>query len=559
MAIVGGLVASGIGADLTAKISAQVSCIGGGADCGDSGGGDDEDTQAGGAAAGGTGGGGDQRPASTEKTQAEKDYEAAVKELDEAEGDYEKEKKRAVEAAKKLSAILAEELGITDAVKCFTEGDPSSCTETAINVVLALVGSLPAKVLKKYGWPTKWKKGKEVVESIVKHGGDVVGGGKGMWKAKKKADQLRKKVDNLKQKLPKREKKPEGPEAGRKPKEKDPACPVNHSFLPGTPVLLADGTRRAIEDVRAGDRVLATDPVRGLTASRAVTDTITTEDDKDFTRLTLRLTSGSHSDVSSASGGSGTATLTATDTHPFWLVDEGRWADAGEIEEGAELRLPDGATVAVADVSRYERRQRTHDLTVESTHTYYVGVGSRNVLVHNNDCGPKKKRTQKELKSLAEGAADEARSYQDEFLREVRAEAKAKGKSPEEIEQAVEWAEKKNTTSVIRARFPVPGQPGKWVERNVVARSGPGLSPAQLTAAKKRGDVPVRLNAGGATHAEQNALLHINKLGGEPIAGGASRNVCKSTCPPLIRGSQGVVSGEVTGSGGSKVRTFWWP
>ncbi|MFC9427517.1 polymorphic toxin-type HINT domain-containing protein [Streptomyces sp. NPDC056987] len=550
MAIVGALVATGIGTELTQKIAAQVSCIGGG-DCGgsgdDGGNGDDGNIEADGPK--GTGGQGEPEPSPTEKTQAEKDYDAAVKELEDAEGEYEKEKKRAVEAAKKLGAILADELGITDAVKCFTEGDPSSCSETAINVVMALLGSLPAKVLKKYGWPTEWKKGKKVVESIVKHGGDVVGGAKGMWKAKKKADQLRKKVDDLKQKLPKREKKPEDPDAGGKPKE--PACPAKHSFLPGTPVLLADGTRRAIEDVRSGDRVLATDPVRGLTASRAVTDTITTEDDKDFTRLTVRLADGA--------GVSGTATLTATDTHPFWLVDKNRWADAGEIGAGDELRLPDGATVAVADVSRYERRQRTHDLTVESTHTYYVGVGSRNVLVHNNDCGPKKKRTQKELKALAEDMADDARSYQDEYLREVRAEAKAKGKSPEEIETAVEWAEKKNTSAVIRARFPVPGQPGKWVERNVVARSGPGLSPAQLTQAKKRGDLAVRVNQDGATHAEQNALLQINKLGGEPIAGGASRNVCRNTCPPLIRGSQGVVSGEVTGKGGSKVRTFWWP
>jgi hypothetical protein len=146
----------------------------------------------------------------------------------------------------------------------------------------------------------------------------------------------------------------------------------NHSFLPGTAVLLADGTRTAIEDVRIGQRVTATDPVRGVTTTRPVAATITTEDDKDFTRLTV-------------TAGGGPTTMTATDTHPFWLVDKRRWIDAGDIRPGAQLRAADGSALPVTAASHYTRQQRTHDLTISGIHTYYVGVGADSALVHNNN------------------------------------------------------------------------------------------------------------------------------------------------------------------------------
>ncbi len=47
-----------------------------------------------------------------------------------------------------------------------------------------------------------------------------------------------------------------------------------NSFAPGTRVLLADGSTRPIEEVELGDRVVATDPETGETASREVVATI---------------------------------------------------------------------------------------------------------------------------------------------------------------------------------------------------------------------------------------------------------------------------------------------
>jgi hypothetical protein len=117
-----------------------------------------------------------------------------------------------------------------------------------------------------------------------------------------------------------------------------------------------------------GDRVVATDPANGVTESRRVTHIFTTHDDKRFTRLSTSV-----------------GAVTATDTHPFWLPDEQRWAQAGELAVGDELRLPDGNPLKVTAVSRYTQRQTTHDLAVAGVHSYYVGIGPAYALVHNND------------------------------------------------------------------------------------------------------------------------------------------------------------------------------
>jgi hypothetical protein len=74
------------------------------------------------------------------------------------------------------------------------------------------------------------------------------------------------------------------------------------------------------------------------------------------------------------------------------------------------------------------------------------------------------------------------------------------------------------------------------------------------------GDIPVETNFEGFTHAEHNALKMIDKLGGVPIAGGASRSVCSETCAPFIRATGGKISGAVYQlERGMKVRTFYWP
>ncbi|MGK5545584.1 RHS repeat-associated core domain-containing protein [Streptomyces sp. URMC 127] len=167
-----------------------------------------------------------------------------------------------------------------------------------------------------------------------------------------------------------------GPRSGLKggtssgAKEAAEAKAVCHSFTTGTDVELADGQSKNIEDVGVGDEVLATDPETGRTEPRPVVATIVTEDDKDFTDLTVRTPDGE-------------ASVVATDTHPFWVTKERRWTDAGSLRPGAELRTDKGDSVSVLAVRHFRKQQRTYDLTVGGVHTYYVRAGATPLLVHN--------------------------------------------------------------------------------------------------------------------------------------------------------------------------------
>ncbi|XVS66395.1 RHS repeat-associated core domain-containing protein [Actinosynnema sp. CA-299493] len=152
-------------------------------------------------------------------------------------------------------------------------------------------------------------------------------------------------------------------------------CPTGrrHSFPAGTRVLLADGTSKRIEQFAPGDVVRATDTTTGQSGGRQVTRTIRTDHDKDYVDLTVRGTDGRmHA-------------ITTTDNHPFWSVTRGRWIDAGRLERGEALRTASGTEARLDDVRPHHAGQRTYDLTVNGTHTYYVVVGELSLLVHN--CG----------------------------------------------------------------------------------------------------------------------------------------------------------------------------
>ncbi|WP_235002585.1 RHS repeat-associated core domain-containing protein [Actinacidiphila paucisporea] len=145
----------------------------------------------------------------------------------------------------------------------------------------------------------------------------------------------------------------------------------SHSFVADTEVELADGQTKDIEDVEVGDKVVTTDPDTGKTAVRPVIATIITDHDKNFTDLTVK-------------AGSTSASIVATDTHPFWVVNEGRWVDAGDLTPGMQLRDDAGQAVPVLAARHFVQQQRTYDLTIDDLHTYYVLAGQTPVLVHND-------------------------------------------------------------------------------------------------------------------------------------------------------------------------------
>ncbi|MFD5430357.1 polymorphic toxin-type HINT domain-containing protein, partial [Streptomyces sp. NPDC127084] len=156
-----------------------------------------------------------------------------------------------------------------------------------------------------------------------------------------------------------------------KKKKKDP-----HSFVPQTPVLLADGTSKPIKDLRVGDQVTATDPETGETGGRAVTRLIVGEGEKSLRELTVD---------TDGEAGDATETITATFGHPFWVANRNDWVEAADLKAGDRLRTADGSLKELVGLRTWNRQARVHNLTVDDLHTYYVLAGSTPVLVHNED------------------------------------------------------------------------------------------------------------------------------------------------------------------------------
>lgn len=152
------------------------------------------------------------------------------------------------------------------------------------------------------------------------------------------------------------------------------------SFVPGTQVLMADGSYKPIEEVQVGDMVLATDPETGETGPRVVLAPLTGEGVKNLVQITID---------TDGQAGDQTGTLTATDNHPFWAPDLQKWVSTAELHVGSLLQTSEGSPVQVTATRSWTARQRVHNLTVDDLHTYYVPAGATPVLVHNSNglCG----------------------------------------------------------------------------------------------------------------------------------------------------------------------------
>jgi RHS repeat-associated protein len=298
---------------------------------------------------------------------AQSDVDQADRNVTQAQGQQSAAKQRIKSAGKALVKIVRDILGIDAALDCISSGDMGACGETVLNIAGSFAGGIAGKILAKYGAPWNWAKGLKLAKRVAGLVGDLIGGAKDYFKANKAIDKAKDGLSAAKNRLADARKK--AAEALKKSKA-DPEC---HSFLPATKVLLADGTSKPIEDVELGDKVTVTDPETGTTTVREVAGTIVTEDDKYFADLTVK-------------GESGTSVaLIATTTHPFWVESEGEWVEAGDLKPGMTLRTPVGESVELEGVRYFEKRLRTHDLTVTGIHSYYVLAGNTPLLVHN--CG----------------------------------------------------------------------------------------------------------------------------------------------------------------------------
>jgi RHS repeat-associated protein len=260
-------------------------------------------------------------------------------------------KQRAIAVAKELGQIIADELGITDALDCFTTGALGSCGATALNVVSSLVAGGPlARLAAKY-----WNK-LDKAYALIKRIGAL---SRRLWESFQDWRKSSKAADEATEAV---------------------TCKVGNSFTPHTKVLMADGSTKKIKDVDIGDKVLATDPVTGETKVETVTAEIKGKGVKHLVKITVD-TDGNK--------GSKTASVTATDGHPFWVPELGEWVDATDLKAGAWLRTGTGTRVQVTSVQRWTvGSAAVHNLTVSSLHTYFVLAGATPVLVHNDGGEP---------------------------------------------------------------------------------------------------------------------------------------------------------------------------
>ncbi|MGW4033873.1 RHS repeat-associated core domain-containing protein [Streptomyces sp. NPDC004838] len=288
------------------------------------------------------------------------DVNKAERDVKGAEAANNKASQKVAKAGRKLAKILMDELGVTAALDCISSGDAAACGETILNIAGSFAGGLAGKLLAKYGAPWKWDDAAKLVKRVGGLLDDLVTGVKEIWDTSKTLNRARDKLAAVKAKY-----------------EKSGAaesCPSPHSFLPGTQVLLADGSTRPIEDIRPGDKIVTTDPKTGKEVVREVVGTIVTEDDKHFVDLTI-----------TADGES--SSLISTTTHPFWIESQQEWIKAGDLKPGMRLTTPEGTTAVLDETRTFDKRQRTHDLTIAELHAYYVLAGATPVLVHNsNEC-----------------------------------------------------------------------------------------------------------------------------------------------------------------------------
>ncbi|WP_251091650.1 polymorphic toxin-type HINT domain-containing protein [Streptomyces sp. Caat 7-52] len=271
-------------------------------------------------------------------------YTPAQAKADVAKIEEDSAKQRAIAIAKELGKIAADELGITDALDCFTTGALGACGNTALNVVSSFMGGGPlAKLAKKYLF--RWDKAAALAKRVWGLGKKLMSSFNDWRKSRKEARRL------------------------------EAAAKECNSFTPGTLVLMANGSTKAIADVRIGDKVLATDPKTGKTKPETVTAEIKGTGRKHLVKVTVDI---------DGEKGSRKASVTATEGHPFWVPALHAWLRATDLAAGDWLRTSAGTRVQVTAVKRWSAQSVAHNLTVADLHTYYAVVGGTPVLVHND-------------------------------------------------------------------------------------------------------------------------------------------------------------------------------
>ncbi|MFD3437671.1 polymorphic toxin-type HINT domain-containing protein [Streptomyces sp. NPDC058685] len=254
------------------------------------------------------------------------------------------------EGVKTVGNVVGEVTGFNDIKNCVTKGDMEACAWAVATVAGLALGGAGAGLVR------------------------AAKAGRMMSKAAKYADDIGKAANRIEETVDKVETAVECASTAA-----DVASlAAGNSFTAGTKVVMADGTRKPIEEIKPGESVLATDPTTGETSKQEVTDTIKGKGLKKLVKLTVD-TDGDK--------GEATDTITATAGHPFWVPSLKKWLKAGELKPGQWLQTGAGSWVQVDAVQAWTQQAAVYNLTVDTAHTYYVAAGDAPVLVHNCAAG----------------------------------------------------------------------------------------------------------------------------------------------------------------------------
>ena len=167
-------------------------------------------------------------------------------------------------------------------------------------------------------------------------------------------------------------------------------------FLPGTPIRMADGTQRPIEQIAKGDRVLTFEG-----SGARVTEVYKKASDH-IRELRYRILDGNfspHLSVSLPAGGE-MRRLQTTDEHLFWVTNKDRWAFAGEIEVGDRLVITEGRVGEIVETARFEGETVVHNFDVEKYFSYFAN----DVLVRQKCGGEPEIGVEDWIRRLIDGA-----------------------------------------------------------------------------------------------------------------------------------------------------------
>ena len=187
---------------------------------------------------------------------------------------------------------------------------------------------------------------------------------------------------------------PDG-KSGDGPKNDDGSHNCN-CFTEGTPVAMADGSTKSIEEVEPGDEVVTYNTDTGEQETHVVT-ALFSKPAEVLVEITVTEDTASGEDpagervageVSGTDPPASSGSLTVTPEHPFWEPVGEAWTPAGDLQPGDRLLQRDGDLLTITGITTLDRTESftVYNFTVAGTHNYYATT--LDTLVHN--CGKSK-------------------------------------------------------------------------------------------------------------------------------------------------------------------------